>query len=194
MNTMPDYDDPVKKWKTLTSAIALDEKWFRVRKDIIQLPSGKIIDDYFVWESPSYSSAIPYTEDGKFVIIQQYQHAINKVIYQFPGGSVDPGETPERAAIREMMEEVGYASDDLTQLLEAAPHGTKITGWTYMFLAKSAKRVAAPVDDPAEQVEVLLVTPDELWELITSNQFQVLDSLAGALLALRHLGFDEVRS
>jgi hypothetical protein len=40
--------------ETLASSIALDEKWFYVRKDVVRLPSGKVVDDFFLWEGPPY--------------------------------------------------------------------------------------------------------------------------------------------
>lgn len=42
----------LKKWKILKSKMVLDYPWCHVRQDEIELPNGKIIDDYFVSIKP----------------------------------------------------------------------------------------------------------------------------------------------
>jgi len=44
-------------------------------------------------------------EEGKVALIERYR--AGKHYYVFPGGGMDEGETPERAAVREMEEETG---------------------------------------------------------------------------------------
>mgnify|MGYP003781671167 CR=1 FL=1 len=83
-------------WKTLSSTMALNEKWFPVRKDVVQLPSGKIVNDFFVWESPHIVVAVPLTKNGEFVLVQQYRHGINSTDYQFPAGAKTPTQRPQR--------------------------------------------------------------------------------------------------
>lgn len=46
---------------------------------------------------------IPLTVDGKVVMAQNRRRGI-----EFPGGHIDPGETPTQAAVRECLEETGY--------------------------------------------------------------------------------------
>lgn len=186
MSQYPD-DEHIKPWKTLSSGIALNEKWFMVRKDTIELPSGKVIDDYFVWQSPDIAVVVPFTKEGKFVICQQYRHAVGKIMYQFPAGAVEKGETPEQAARREMSEECGYKSEAVTHLADTAAYATKLTGWQHIFLAKNAELGEGRREDPEEPTKVLLKTPEELQAMIDMNEFQIPDSLAAALLAMRRL-------
>ena len=52
---------------------------------------------------------VPITqESGSLIIIQQYRIPFMKNLYEFPAGLIDPGETPEQAAVRELAEETGY--------------------------------------------------------------------------------------
>ncbi len=43
----------------------------------------------------------------RLVLIRQFRYPIGGYIYEFPAGLVEPGETPEGAAVREMYEETG---------------------------------------------------------------------------------------
>ena len=46
-------------------------------------------------------------DEPKLVLIRQYRYPLDTYIYELPAGLIDEGETPEEAAIREMMEETG---------------------------------------------------------------------------------------
>jgi ADP-ribose pyrophosphatase len=186
--TSPQDEHEIKPWKLISTSMALSERWFPVRKDEVELPSGKIVNDYFVWESPNIATIVPFTADGKFVICEQYRHAVGKNMYQFPAGGLEKNEAPEAAAKREMEEETGYTSDDVTFLTRSAAYPTKMSGYHHLFLAKNAQATGERQDDENEPTRVHLKTPDELIRLIEDGNFEVADSLAAALLALRKLG------
>lgn len=195
MTNLPAHSDSpekeVKPWKTLSSEIALNEKWFMVRKEAVQMPNGQILNDYFMWDSPNIAVIVPFTTDGQFVICQQWRHGAGKLMYQFPAGAIDKGESPKQAALREMLEETGYTAkdEDVTHLVDTAAYATKLTGWQHIFLAQNAVYKTAPANDPTEVTKVLLKSPAELLAMIEAGQFQIPDSLSAALLALRKLGF-----
>ena len=52
---------------------------------------------------------IPMLDDGRLVLIRQYRHSVRRVLWEFPAGSIDPGESPEAAAKRECEEETKLA-------------------------------------------------------------------------------------
>ena len=177
----------VQSWVLLSSSIALDEKWFSVRKDVVRLPSGKVVDDYFVWESPHIVQTIPVTSEGAFVLVRQYRHAIAKIAYQFPAGAVDPGETPEAAASRELEEETGYRTNRLIRLGSGAPYSTKLTGYEDFYLARDAAPTGQQHYDEQEETNVVLMSQNELLALLDSGKPQQMDLFAATFLALRYL-------
>lgn len=181
-------DNPVRPWKLISSSRALDEKWFPVRKDTVQLPSGKIVDDYFIWEGPHIVAVVAITPEGKFVLVRQYRHAVGKILYQFPAGAIDKNETPEAAARRELEEESGYVAKKLIHLCQVAPYATKITPVEDIFLAMDATPTGVQHYDEQEESEVVLLSKDELLKLLATEE--TVSSLVptGLLFALRHLG------
>jgi ADP-ribose pyrophosphatase len=179
----------IKKWRKISSSFALSESWFRVRKDSVQLASGKIIDDYFVWESPSIATTVPFTSDGKFVLCEQYRYAVDKIMYQFPAGGVEKNESPEEAAMRELEEETGYTASEVEFLGDSAAYPTKLSGWHHLYLAKDVQPTGRKHEDENEPTRVVHKSPEELWTMINNNEFQVADSLIAALIALTRLGF-----
>jgi ADP-ribose pyrophosphatase len=188
MQHIPSESDDIKAWKLRASSMALDERWFPVRKDTVELPSGKVIDDYLVWESPTIATVVPYTKDGLFVICEQYRHAVGKNMFQFPAGGVNKDETPEAAAVRELEEETGYKCGKLTSLGKSAAYPTKVTGYHHLFFAEDVTPTGQKMDDENELTRIYLITPEELVGLIDDGKFEVSDSLVAGLMVLRRLG------
>ena len=178
----------ISPWKLVSSTPALEEKWFPVRKDVVQLPSGKIIDDYFVWEAPHIVEIVAVNKDGRYVMVRQYRHALSSIMLQFPAGAVDTGETLEQAARRELEEETGYICGKLIHLGTVAPYATKMTGLADIFLAFDAVPDGQATEDEQEESEVCLMTADQIWqELESAKKPHMTGLLAAFLLAERYL-------
>ena len=75
-------------WKTLKSSYAFLCPWLRVRKDHVQLPSGVEMDDFYVVESNDWVNVIAITENGLFLIEEQYRHGVGQVCFELPAGNV----------------------------------------------------------------------------------------------------------
>ncbi len=77
-------------------------------------------------------SCVVIIEDGRVLMVQQtYQ---GEPLWTFPGGSIEPGETPEMAARREAKEEVGLEVA-IISLLYQAPRRTS-SGTYYCYLGR----------------------------------------------------------
>jgi ADP-ribose pyrophosphatase len=81
---------------------------FSVEIDRKRFPNGSEHEVAIVRHPPSVV-LIPVQDDGGLVLIRQYRPALNRELWEFPAGSVDPGESAEAAARRECEEEIGKA-------------------------------------------------------------------------------------
>lgn len=104
------------KWKLLNSKIAFDNPWFSVRQDAVQLPSGKVLDDYDVWLQGDIVLVVACTSAHDMVLVRQYRHGVREMLIEHPAGYVDEGENPEGTARRELLEETGFSAGDLRPL------------------------------------------------------------------------------
>ena len=59
---------------------------------------------------------IPVENDGRVVLVRQYRAPIDRETWEFPAGSLEPGEPPDAAARRECEEEIGRAPHRLERL------------------------------------------------------------------------------
>lgn len=98
-----------RKWKVLTSEYLARKPWFTVRHESLELPDGRRIPDYYVFEYPDWINVTAVTRDGRFVLIDQYRHGLGETSYEIPAGVTEPSDaSPLDAAQRELMEETGY--------------------------------------------------------------------------------------
>ncbi len=70
---------------------------------------------------PGASAVVPIldeegVEDPRVLLIHQFRHAADGFIWEIPAGRLDPGETPEECAARELAEETGMSAGRLEHL------------------------------------------------------------------------------
>ena len=95
-------------WKTISSEYLYKDTWFTIKKETCETQDGKIVSPYYVYEFPTWVTALALTEDGKVVMERQYRHALGLTNYEIPGGCVDDTDASLQDAIaRELMEETG---------------------------------------------------------------------------------------
>lgn len=166
-------------WKVLDKQYVLKSPWLNVRQDHVLLPNGTELSDFFVLEYRHWVCVIAVTIEGKYLIEKQYRHGINQDCYELCAGIVEKDEDPLVAAKRELLEETGYTSDEWTYLGKAAPNASAMTNFCYCYVAKNAKKVDTQHLDCSEDITVLEVSKNELFELMNSEAIVEADMLAG---------------
>lgn len=159
------------KWKTLASEYLFNDNWFKVRKEVCETPQGRIVDPYYVYEFSTWVGALPVTEDGKVIMVRQYRHALGETCIEIPGGCVDATDkNNEEAIARELLEETGYSFSSFEYLGRISPNPSTNSNLLHMFLAKGGRKIAEQQLDSNEEIEVILLSIDELKHLLRENE------------------------
>ena len=159
------------KWKILSSEYLFKDTWYTVRKDTCERPDGKIITPYYVYEFPTWVTALALTEDKQVVMIKQYRHGIKDTIIEIPGGCVDDTDKNfEEAIARELLEETGFTFSKYEYLGKISPNPSTNDNWMHMYLATGGKKTGMQSLDHNEEIEVVLFSIDELKKLINEHQ------------------------
>lgn len=177
------------KWKVLSSAYLFNDRWFKVRKEKCETPSGKIVEPYYVYDFSTWVGCFAVTEDGKVIMIRQYRHALGEECIEIAGGCVDDTDADlETAVRRELLEETGYAFNKVEYLGRISPNPSTNSNLLHMFLATGGKKVARQSLDENEEIEVMLMSLDELKQLVRENKIIQAMHISCILYALNKLG------
>ncbi len=176
-------------WKTIASDYLFKDTWFTVRRDTCERPDGRIVTPYYVYEFPTWVSALALTEDNQAVMVRQYRHAIEDTIIEIPGGCVDDTDPSFEAAIaRELLEETGYEFSSYEYLGKISPNSSTNNNWMHMYLARGGKKIKEQSLDHNEEIEVLVISIDELKKLMNDHQIYQAMHATTIFYALQTLG------
>ncbi|AEV98443.1 DNA mismatch repair protein MutT [Niastella koreensis] len=177
------------KWKLLKSEYLFKDLWFTVRKDTCERPDGKLVTPYYVYEFPTWVNAVAITEDGKIILERQYRHGLGETHLEIPGGCVDDTDKNyEEAIARELLEETGYSFTHYEYLGKTSSNPSTNNNWMHMYLATGGKKVNEQELDDNEDIEIHLVTMDELKQLLRDNQIVQSMHVTTIMYALAKLG------
>lgn len=173
---------PIQPWKIIQSAYPRKE----LRVDTCELPNGRIIEK-MIHEYSTWVTVMALTDTEEVILIRQYRHGSGKVIWEFPAGIVDPGETPLDAAKRELLEESGYGGGIWVNTGFVSPNPDNHTNLLHTFLATNVKKEALQDLDDSEQIDVY---PTPLMQVIRmAKEGELLQAMQVSALffALTHL-------
>ncbi len=158
-------------WTTLDTTYLYNKPWLTMRQDSVQLPNGRVIDDYYIWEFPPWCNVLAITKSQEFVLIRQYRHGIGKVFYELPAGVHDKaGESVLESAQRELLEETGFGGGSWSALMELSANPALQNNITYSFLAVGVEEIGKQELDATEEISVHLVTLDELRSIVLDGR------------------------
>ncbi len=159
----------MKPWQVLDSKLLIDERWLQLREDRVRLGNGHEIDRFHVIHGPDWASVLCVTDASEVVLVQQYRHGIGTTSLELPAGVIEPNETAEEAARRELAEETGYESDDWVSIQSVSTEPARHTTRAHFFCARGARPTKRPAPEDGEILELVKVPVSDLLRLATDG-------------------------
>jgi 8-oxo-dGTP pyrophosphatase MutT (NUDIX family) len=139
---------------------------------------------FHVLDCPDWACVVPVTTAGEVVLVRQFRAGVAALTLEPPGGLVEPGQTPEQTAARELLEETGYAGRvELLGWLH--PNPAILTNRVHLFAVRDAVRVADPqFDGQGEHCETVVLARSAALEAMRQGAITHVIGLAAMSAAL----------
>jgi ADP-ribose pyrophosphatase len=154
-------------------------KVFDVDRDRVRMPNGREVTVDVVRHPKSVVLA-PIPEPGRVVLVRQYRYAVNAFLWELPAGSVDEGETPEQAAVRECHEEVGKVPGTVVRLGALYPTPGYCNEEMVFFRLSSLEEPGEKAElDEDEDIEVQVFDLAQAREMVRRGEITDMKTVAG---------------
>lgn len=172
----------ITPWKIIESSYLRSN----VRIDKCETFNGKIIEP-LVLEYGTWVTIVALTKQQEVLLIKQYRHGAQKILWELPGGAVDDGEEPIHAAQRELLEETGYTSDHIIEVGRVSPNPASHTNLMHAYVALDAWMVGNQTLDEIEEIEVYPIPLDEAILMVRNGELLQSLHVSSLFFALVHL-------
>ncbi len=178
---------PTLGWKTNSSKLLFESKWYNLRQDSVNFKSKNFTYTYV--EHPGSVFVVPITENNEIVLLRTYRHTADDWCWEVPAGGIGDraNKTLEEVARAEMLEEAGCSGGELENLGSFyAANGVMDSRATY-FLARDVA-LAKPRPEETELIDRIALIPikDALSE-VQSGRINDGESAFAIMLALARL-------
>ena len=156
----------------VTQDRALDPDGFEIKRAIVQHGGSAVM--------------MPIDERRRVLLVKQYRLPARRNMWELPAGRMDPGETPLRAAKRELAEETGYRAKKWAKLAEFYPSPGFLAEKMTIFTARDlTEGESEPMED--ERIEINWFTAREIDNMIQSGKIIDAKTMIGFLRWQRYL-------
>lgn len=153
------------------------------------LPDGRRFESELV-HHPGGAAVAAIDETARICLIRQYRHVAQGWLWELPAGKLEPDESPEQTARRELLEESGVAAESMESLGTLYSSPGVFTEVIHLFLSRDFT-VEAPRHQEDEQIEVHWVPFPTALAWAYSGEISDAKTIVGlmranAALAARH--------
>ena len=156
-------------WKTEETGLLLRTPVFEVWRQT-EVSSTGLRGDYVAVSAPDWVVAVAEYR-GCFVLVRQWRHGEGNLTTEFPAGVVEPGETPEQTAKRELLEETGFRAGKLTLLGTCSANPALFRNHVHCYLAEELVPTGEQRLDGDELLRYLLVPVEEAISSFGSREY-----------------------
>lgn len=166
----------MKKWKKISTKILLKHPRITVCEDTVELPNGKQTDYLYFTGDHGAATLIVIDKNDRILLQKEYSYPLDQFVYQFPGGGIQAGELPEKAALRELSEEANL-SGDINEIGWFYTDNRRKNSKMHVFVTKNLAETVGQKDEE-EELEDYWFTESEIDELIKNKELIIYSALA----------------
>lgn len=177
----------------MASTALLETRKFRVEERIEVMPDGSCRARAIVVH-PGAAVVLPLLQDDqqRVLLIRNHRLAAGGPLWELPAGTLEPGETPERCAARELVEETGHRAGRLRPLLRLFSSPGFCDEQLHVFVATELQPAEQALDE-AERIEVHPLPLREALAMVGDGRIVDAKTVAALLYYARFSAPDHAR-
>ncbi|MBI2871982.1 MAG: NUDIX hydrolase [Chloroflexi bacterium] len=156
-----------------------------LRVDQVRLPDGRMSRREIV-EHRGATCMVALDADKNVLLVQQYRKPTEQVLLEVPAGTLEPGESPEECARRELEEETGYTARQIEPLADFYTSPGFCTERIFAYLATDLRPASRKLDED-EAIELVRVPFVQAVEMAYRGEIRDAKTIASLLLAAQRL-------
>lgn len=128
------------------------------------------------------AGTLPVFEDGTIALVRQWRYPLGRYSLEISAGRIEPGDSPDDTARRELEEELGYRAEHLKKLGEFQVAPGYCEERIFVYVAEGLEPCEQKFDDD-EEIEVVRMSFDEALALVRSGEIDDAKSIITLFLA-----------
>lgn len=165
--------------KPPSEEMVFETPWFQI---LARKISGDTAPHYYI-QTTDFVVIVALDAPGRLLLVRQFRPAVNQVTLELPAGHVEPGETPEEAARKELCEETGYEADAFELLGKYSPSTARFTNRMWVYFAPNVRPARQPAHAREAGVDAVF-HEGSIRALLDNKEFYVADSCAAVFAAV----------
>lgn len=178
-----------KNWQLLKSEPAIDLNIVKIRHDYYKNPRNEKTVKVIAIEGHNAANVVALTKSGKIIMVRQFRFGIGDYTLEAPGGMIDEGEEVLKAAQREVREETGYEGENWQYLGNVLANPVWMDTTIHHYFMNHAEVKHKLALDEAEDVEIVLLSPAEVYQKIDDGDIKHPHTISAFFFARKIFGF-----
>ncbi|SPJ15292.1 NUDIX hydrolase [Syntrophobacter sp. SbD2] len=156
--------------ETIRTLGILKARHFSARLDAVRLRTGKVTERIKI-DHPEAAAILAFPDRDHILMVRQWRYAIDGETLEIPAGKMDPGESAEVCAGRELTEETGQRASRLLEIFSYYPAIGYANEVIRIFMAWGLERTSDRQDqDEISGVEIVKL--DQVHDMIMSGRIR----------------------
>ena len=143
----------------------------QITRDEVLLPSGSTSYRVCI-NHPGAACVLATTDSNKVILVRQYRYCVGETLLELPAGKIDPQETPESCAKRELAEETPYTAKSIELLYTFYTAPGFCNEKMYLFLASKIVANSQLRPDKDELLQTVELNSEEVKEAIAAGNIK----------------------
>ncbi len=164
--------------KLLKHEIIYDGRVFKTVVDEIEYESGNRATREIAVHSGG-AVVLPLLEDRRIIFVRQFRYPLNESLYELPAGKLEPNESPEACAKRELEEETGYRAGKIERLTSIYTSPGFCTERLHVFMATELTDGVQRLEEGELGLTLKIIRAEEAFQMVRTNQIVDAKSIVG---------------